>query len=113
MSSPPFSRPQRDRIVREIARWRCEFEATNGDRYPRDDLAALISNLRQLEDAALKKSWMHTVGEWVASRSDVVSDPDQSFDEWLQEQFEAVCAGEPRQYDFIIDVRLPVDNPSV
>lgn len=104
-SAVEYTPEERNRIIKDIARWKCELEIDQ--EFDHDDLTAFISSLRDHSDIELKSHWQDTVGEWVASRTDLDIPPAQDFTSWLTNQFHRLVNGQQTDYGFIIDVTLP------
>lgn len=99
-----YTQAERQRIIKDIARWKCELEIDRA--FTHDDLTEYVEELREYDDAALNSFWESTVGEWVASRTDLTIPPGHDFDSWLNSQFERLTNGHQTDYGFIIDVDI-------
>lgn len=99
-----YTQAERSRIIKDIARWKCELEIEQ--EFTHSELTDYVEQLRECDDDALKSFWEDTVGEWVASRTDLNIPPDHDFDNWLNNQFERLTNGHQTDYGFIIDVNI-------
>ena len=107
-TAPAFSDEERNRIITDIMHWKCELEY--GEGFPPNEFRDFVDELRELGDQELKQFWENHVGEWLASRSDL-DDADSgegdSFDSWLEDQFEKLTSGETTNYGFVVSVDVP------
>lgn len=97
-----YTQTERQCIIKDIARWKCELEIDQA--FTHNDLTEYVEGLREYDDAALNSFWENTVGEWVASRTDLNIPPGHDFDSWLNSQLERLTDGNQTDYGFIIDV---------
>jgi len=127
VTSPSFSREERNRIITDIMHWKCELEIS-GD-FPPEEFQAFVDKLRSMDDPELKEFWEEHVGEWLATRDDLdfESGPDKpkivewhevlraslngsspsvgsDFDAWLETQFEKLINGERTDYGYVVNV---------
>lgn len=104
---PTFTPTERHRIILDIAHWKTELEHTGGREFTDDDLKMYIDQLRALSDDDLESWWVSTVGEWVASRGDLDIPDDKSFDDWIDQQFDNLIAGDDVEWGYVVTVDLP------
>lgn len=101
---------ERDRIVKDISRWKYELEM--GNEFSGEDLQEYIAMLQEMSDRELKAHWKSTVGEWVASRNDVHPPEDTEFENWLTTQFENLIAGKRTAYGFVVELSPSATEPA-
>lgn len=103
--SARFADTERQRIVKDIARWKCELEMDQ--EFTHLDLDEFVSMLREKSDDELESHWYDTVGEWLSSRTDLEVPPEQDFEAWIEAQFRRLVDGQRTDYGFVIEVVLP------
>lgn len=97
---------ERENIIRDILRWRLELDMNDGG-VEQEEWDHYIDDLETCSDSELIKWWNSTVGEWVASRSDLDIPEDVTFGEWIDEQFDRLKEGEETGYGYVVSVHYP------
>jgi hypothetical protein len=99
-----YTQAERSRIIKDIAQWKCELEIDQ--EFTHSELTNYVEELRKCDDDTLESFWEDTVGEWVASRTDLNIPPNRDFDSWLDSQFERLISGHQTDYGFIIEIDI-------
>ncbi|SEO97634.1 hypothetical protein SAMN05216388_102538 [Halorientalis persicus] len=103
----PLSEVQRQRIVRDIASWKCELERDSRSEFTHKDLVEFCNELLGLSDAQLYQRWDTTVGEWVLSRDAIVRPRTVDDETFLEYQLGLLLLGKETEYGFLNPVSIP------
>lgn len=103
---------KRDYLIEDIINWKIELEEVGGGgEYTDKNIENLVQELEKLSETQLLDRWRHSVGEWIASRSDVNREWDKfceekpskasEYDNLVEWQLEKLVNGKDTDYGYI------------
>jgi 1,2-phenylacetyl-CoA epoxidase catalytic subunit len=107
MPESNYTDSQRARIIKECAQWYCELKTTDNKEVSKENLRQFIRECKEESDDELRQTWHTTVGEWLASLSNISIPDSVDRETWVDNQFESILKDDTRNdYSFLFEVPI-------